>query len=75
MESKLDPRLQESLNALYYEASGEEQLVLEYSFGWKRQAKLKAVEIAARTGLTTTKISHIKKRLAERFERIHGGVL
>lgn len=75
MESKLDPRLQESLNALYYEASGEEQLVLEYSFGWKGRPKLNAAEIAARTGMSPTKISHIKKRLAERFERIHGGVL
>ncbi len=75
LESQLDPRMQESLNALYYEASGEEQLVLEYSFGWKGRPKLQAVDIAARTGMSTTKISRIKKRLSERFEQIHGGVL
>lgn len=74
-ESKLDPRMQESLNALYYEASGEEQLILEYSFGWKGRPKLQPVDISARTGISQPKISQIRKRLAERFERIHGGVL
>lgn len=75
MESQKDPRLQESMRLLYFEASGEEQIVMEYAFGWNGKPKLQAVDIARRTGLNQTKVSRIKGRLVARFNKIHGGVI
>lgn len=71
--SQKDPRLQESMRLLYFEASPEEQLVMEYSWGWNGKPKLSSADIARRTNLNQTKVSRIRDRLTKRFREIHGG--
>ncbi len=70
-----DARTAESFRLLYYDSSGQEQVVLEHTWGWNGKPKLTSKDIARRLGVSEAKVSQMRTRLAKKFEKIHGGKL
>lgn len=70
-----DARTAESFRLLYYDSSGQEQVVLEHTWGWNNKPKLTSKDIARRLNVSEAKVSQLRTRLAKKFEKIHGGKL
>jgi len=59
----------EILNYIYYELSPQEQIVYDYSIGSHGKPKRQGAQIAAKLGVSQSKVSQIRKEIGEKMER------
>lgn len=69
--STKDPNLSYALRSVYYELAPEEKLVYEYVTGMAGKIKTESTtEIARLTGFSPSKVSRLKKKIADKLEKL-----
>lgn len=63
-----NPRFERMMYS-YYEMTPEEQIVFDYTLGTHGKPKLTPSQIASRIGISNSKVSSIKNKIAKRMEK------